>query len=384
MNAQLPAGPPPLRYPPSPDALPRVLRERVDAWFAEQGRSPKANAEMWAKVALVLGLTAALYAALLLAPVGVGLRLLIWAALGFCMLEVTIGVAHDGSHGALSERAWVNRLCTLGFDLMGISTLAWPYNHLASHHASPNVGGYDAAIDGNALFRLHPAEPLGRLHRWQWLTFPLAYSLATLQKWFFLDYFTLLRGRIGGVRIPRAGPREWALLVASKLFVYTAFIVVPFAVLPDPLWAKLLGFYLLHATAGLSVAVIFQVTHLADRVPFVQPGPDGTMPLDFTRHTVHTTSEFCRKSRLAMHLCGGLNVHTTHHLFPGVCHVHLPELSDVVKQTLEEHGLPFHEYPTVGAAIRSHVRRLRSLGRPDAVPLIRVPNGDTSPGHVDT
>ena len=362
---------PPLSFPASPDDFPAELRRRVDAYFSERGISKKANLEMWTKCALVALATLGSYALLLTAEISPWSRLLIWGALGFCMLQVSIGIAHDGTHNALSADRRVNRWLGRLFDVMGISTFAWPTNHLASHHAGPNVGVYDAAIDSNPALRLHPKARLGPAHRVQWLSFPLLYAMATLQKWFFLDYFTMIRGRIGAMQVPRLPPGKWALLIGSKLGVYTYGLLVPLLVLDDPAIFVLGGFLCMHVVAGLSVGVIFQVTHLADSVSFVEPGSDGAMPLDFTRHTFATTSEFCRTSRLANHLCGGLNVHVTHHLFPDICHVHLPQLTDIVKQTAEEYGVAFHSYPTVWAALASHSRRLHHLGRVGRAPVLR-------------
>lgn len=41
-----------------------------------------------------------------------------------------------------------------------------------------------------------------------------------------------------------------------------------------------------------------------------------------------------------------------HHLFPGICHCHYPALSEIVKRTAAEFGLPYKVYPTVRSATR--------------------------------
>jgi linoleoyl-CoA desaturase len=65
---------------------------------------------------------------------------------------------------------------------------------------------------------------------------------------------------------------------------------------------------------------------------------------------------------------GGLNYQVEHHLFPRISHVHYPAISRIVKATCQEHGLPYHEFPTMTAALASHVRMMRELGKkPDLI-----------------
>jgi linoleoyl-CoA desaturase len=77
-----------------------------------------------------------------------------------------------------------------------------------------------------------------------------------------------------------------------------------------------------------------------------------------------TTSNFSRKNKWLSWYVGGLNFQVEHHLFPSICHVHYPALSNIVKETAQEYGLPYHEQATFMEAFRSHVRLLKSLGVP--------------------
>jgi linoleoyl-CoA desaturase len=47
--------------------------------------------------------------------------------------------------------------------------------------------------------------------------------------------------------------------------------------------------------------------------------------------------------------------------------VHYPRISAVVREVAEKYGVPYHYNPTFRAAIRSHWRMLRELGRPPQV-----------------
>jgi linoleoyl-CoA desaturase len=78
---------------------------------------------------------------------------------------------------------------------------------------------------------------------------------------------------------------------------------------------------------------------------------------------MRTTANFARKSKLACFLCGGLNMQVEHHLFPKVCHIHYPELSEIVKKTALEFNVPYNEQPTFLSALKSHYFILRKMGK---------------------
>jgi linoleoyl-CoA desaturase len=60
---------------------------------------------------------------------------------------------------------------------------------------------------------------------------------------------------------------------------------------------------------------------------------------------------------------GGLNFQVEHHLFPRICHVHYPHISNIVKETAEEFGIPYLENDTFGRALQSHIATLHRFGK---------------------
>lgn len=55
-----------------------------------------------------------------------------------------------------------------------------------------------------------------------------------------------------------------------------------------------------------------------------------------------------------------------HHLFPTVCHVHYPAITQIVEQTCRDHGVPYAEHPSFLSGLAEHYRWLRRMGQPDA------------------
>ncbi|SFQ79003.1 fatty acid desaturase family protein [Hymenobacter arizonensis] len=342
-----------------------TLRQRVDAYFQAQQLSRHANGAMWAKTVLFLASFLALYVLLLWGPFTGGARLVLAGLLGACNAFIGFNICHDAMHGAFSANQRVNRAFSLLFNLLGANPYVWTLTHNVVHHTYTNIPGHDEDIEvAPGLIRLSPADPWRPWQRYQHLyAFPL-YGLASLSWVFRKDYVKFFQPQIGqhAARHPR---REYFNLFFYKALYYALFIAVPVLVLP---WAQaLLAFLVLHAVEGVVMGLVFQLAHAVEGTAFPAAEASGTMPEAWAVHQLRTTANFAPRSGVASFLCGGLNRQIEHHLFPRVCHIHYPALAPIVRQTAQEFGLPYLENPSFGAALRSHYRLLRRLGRPQLV-----------------
>jgi linoleoyl-CoA desaturase len=86
------------------------------------------------------------------------------------------------------------------------------------------------------------------------------------------------------------------------------------------------------------------------------------IPENWYIHQLQTTSNFAVGNRFVTQAIGGLNYQIEHHLFPSMCHVHYPEIAPIVQKTCEEFGLPYHQLPSVRAAVSGHFTVLKNLG----------------------
>jgi len=93
------------------------------------------------------------------------------------------------------------------------------------------------------------------------------------------------------------------------------------------------------------------------------PNLDGNIENEFAVYQLLTTSDFGRNNGFLNWFVGGLNFQIEHHLFPNICHVHYRNLSYIVEKTAKEFNLPYNLKPSFGAALSSHIRRLKELGR---------------------
>jgi linoleoyl-CoA desaturase len=150
-----------------------------------------------------------------------------------------------------------------------------------------------------------------------------------------------------------------ALVKGVYLFV---FIAMPILFTAFTWWQVLLGFFTMHWTCGIILSTVFQMAHVVEGTSQPSPGATGIINNEWAIHELQTTSDFARNNLLLNWYAGGLNFQIEHHLFPNICHIHYRSLSLIVERTAEEYGFAYNLKPSFGAALASHVRRLRKLG----------------------
>jgi linoleoyl-CoA desaturase len=338
------------------------LRRRVDAYLAVEGRDAAARRVMGRKTFVLF---AALALGLGLAIVGATTIFVLLGALlaGLALAGLGMNVQHDGGHRAYSKDAATNRRAAAVLDFLGASSYVWHVKHGVAHHTYPNIEGADEDIELRPFARMAPGQPHHWFHRFQHVYLPLLYGFITI-KWFWWDdYRDLLRGSIGSTPITRPRGRDLAVFVAGKLVHLLWAVVLPIATLG---WGLGLLFYVgMHMVGGMTLALVFQLAHCVEEAEFVQPPREGAGPLvrDFHAHQLATTVDFAPDNALIGWYVGGLNFQAVHHLFPRVCHVHYRALAPIVAQCCAEHGVPYKANPSFLAAVGSHLRWLRRMGR---------------------
>ncbi|HYG69174.1 MAG TPA: fatty acid desaturase, partial [Anaeromyxobacteraceae bacterium] len=105
------------------------------------------------------------------------------------------------------------------------------------------------------------------------------------------------------------------------------------------------------------------LAHSVEGPEFPVPDENGVMEHAWAVHEMETTSNFGRHNRLLCWYVGGLNFQIEHHLFPKVCSIHYPEISDIVREVAAKHGIVYNQHETFREAVASHYRMLVKLGR---------------------
>jgi linoleoyl-CoA desaturase len=161
--------------------------------------------------------------------------------------------------------------------------------------------------------------------------------------------------------------KQWSILAITKLIYVSIWIVIPMLILSIAWWKILIGFFIMHYTAGLILSVVFQLAHVVEKTDMPLPDDTGSMKNTWAIHQLFTTVNFATRNRIINWFTGGLNHQVEHHIFPNISHIHYNKLSKIVRETAKECQLPYHEYKTTRAAIAAHFRHLREMGMKPAV-----------------
>jgi linoleoyl-CoA desaturase len=245
--------------------------------------------------------------------------------------------------------------------LLGFSSYAWRVKHNVAHHTYTNVDGYDDDISQTPFARLTPTQEPKWWYRLQHIYIWPLYSVMVLRWQTGADIAALIRGRIGNS--PMHTPRRWDLagLVAGKAIFVSWAIVVP--LLFYPWWVVAAGYVGYTMATSLVTATTFQLAHCVEEAGFVSAEELTANKRIWAVHEVETTVNFCPRNAFLTWVLGGLNYQIEHHLFPRVSHTHYPQIAEIVRRNAAKHGVRYTAQPSLRAALRSHQRHLRALGR---------------------
>lgn len=338
----------------------KALFERLNHYFEVNRLSKKGNWEMTLKVTFALawwiGSYFLLYAADWTYPQFFGLYLL----QGLGQIFMFLNIAHDANHNSISNNRFINKTLSYVLDACGISSYMWRVMHNKGHHSVMNVYGEDEGIFAHGIFRFSPDAPWRKSHRFQHIYVFFMYAITTLDFIFVKDFEYLFfknNKHVENVKYPLS---EWIIIIGSKIIYLTYMIAFPVLILGFSVGQVVLAFLITHFIMGLVAAWIIQVAHLLDINEF----PHARHDHDFVDHIFATTTDYATRSRIANFICGGLNHHVVHHIFPQVAHTHYPKLTKIVRETAAEFGVDYRENVYMYQAMAHHVKLLKQLGKP--------------------
>jgi len=340
----------------------RDTRLEVDEYLSDRRIRTRGRVELYAKGVVAFTLMLGSWSMLVLGHPGLSLGLITFGALILGTSLMAFCVMHDANHGAYFRTRRFNHLMGWTADaLLGLSSYAWRVKHNVAHHTYTNVDGYDADITQMPFARLMPVQAPRPWYRLQHYYIWAMYCVMGLRWQTVGDVAAFARGSIGtsALRLPR----RWDLvgLIGGKAIFVTWAIVVP--LLFYPWWVVLCAYLVYSMVVSLIMAVTFQLAHCVEEADFVSPNDLASKPRLWAVHEVETTVNFCPRNRVLTWLVGGLNYQIEHHLFPRVPHTHYPRIAEIVQRNAELHGVRYVAQHSLRAALRSHFRHPRTMGR---------------------
>jgi len=358
----------PIRFEPpvKPDFF-ATLKQRVNAYFKDSGKSKNANGYMVLKTIIMFTIFLVPYGFILSGMFTSGwFVVLMYTIMGVGTTGIGLAVMHDAVHGAYSKSPVINKILSLSMNLIGGSPLNWKIQHNVLHHTYPNIDGYDDDITPKFVLRFSPHTELKEYHKYQYIYAWFLYGLTTLSWVIAKDINQLTKYNNQGL-IRKVGSnygKALTFIVISKLVYITYTLILPI-IFGGVGWGFVLfGFILMHLIAGIMMGLVFQPAHLMEDLKFPLPDNQGKMHNNWAAHQMYTTANFANKNAFITWFVGGLNFQIEHHLFPNICHVHYPKLSLIVKKTASEFDLPYYSQQSFSMALASHARTLKKLGRP--------------------
>jgi len=349
------------------------LRTRVNAYFKEEDISKTGNRIAMLKGILLYSLYIICLISIFFSSSIVSLYLS-YGLLGALTIFLALNVAHDAAHGTFSSNKKLNNLLVYTFDFLGANGYLWKIKHVHSHHPHVNIPNMDGDIKQTSkLVRIFPDAEFLNFHKYQFLYMPILYLFYTLMWLLFRDFKDFFSPDVSGRKNILHNRQETFIFVLGKSIFISRMIFLPLIFLPFSFGQILLGFLIFHFCASGTVALALISAHVGEHSVYPEPNASGEMEHSWVRHQIVTTCDFATDSFLLTHLFGSFNHHIVHHLFPNICHIHYPVLTDILKKTCLEYGMPYNENPRLWDAVVSHFKFLRIRSKQElAVPYIEM------------
>lgn len=341
----------------------RDVKREVNNYFKENNISKNANAQMVIKTIILLTAYFGAYGLVISGSFGIQGMILLCFVMGIAMAGIGFSVSHDALHGAYSSNKYINKWLGYTFDMLGANGYIWKITHNVIHHTYTNIYEHDEDLEVAEFIRLSPNAEHKPIHRIQHFLAFIAYGFATLFWVFIKDYKYFFQSHLGPYENKKHPASEWITLVITKVIYYGYMLVLPFMILSITWWQLAIGFLIVHFTAGVILGIIFQLAHVVEGTEHPTENAEGNIENAWMIHQLETTSNFAHENKLLCWYIGGLNYQIEHHLFPKVCSIHYPEISSIVRQVAERHGIPYNYQKTLGIAIKSHYKTLKKFGK---------------------
>ena len=341
----------------------RTLNSRVNSYFKDNNIQKTGNWKLHLKAVILFTIFLTPYFLILTLQMPFWVMLLLSVVIGIGMAGIGMNVMHDGNHGSYSNKSWVNKFMGGTIYVLAGNVYNWQVQHNVLHHTYTNIHGHDEDLDAGRIIRFTQEAEWHRFHKFQHYYSVFLYGLLTFN-WALTTDFKQMRSYLkrklsyGEAKSPKI---LWTTLIITKMIYVSIWIVLPI-VIGISWWKVLLGFFVMHYTAGLILSIVFQLAHVVDETTNPVPNDEGEIENTWAIHQLYTTANFAPKNAIVNWFTGGLNHQIEHHIFPNISHVHYSKIAEIVKETARECNLPYHEFKTMRGAVIAHFKHLRDLG----------------------
>ncbi|WP_090227575.1 fatty acid desaturase family protein [Lutibacter maritimus] len=342
----------------------RTLNKRVNTYFKENKIERTGNWKLYTKAMIMFGIFLVPLILILTVSMPHWVLLLLTVVIGIGMAGVGMNVMHDSNHESFSSKKWVNKIMGSSIYILAGNVYNWKVQHNVLHHTFTNIQGHDEDIDAGRIIRFSRHAKWLPIHKFQKYYSIFLYGLLTINWAITTDFkqmHSYLKRKLSYGEFPNPAT-EWTVLIITKIIYYLLWLVLPLLVLDIAWWKVLIGFFVMHYTAGMILSVIFQLAHVVPATEMPVPDTEGNLEHTWAIHQLYTTANFAPTNKFISWYTGGLNHQVEHHIFPHISHIHYGKIAQIVKETAQEFNLPYNEYTTFSKAIKEHFNQLKALG----------------------
>ena len=342
----------------------KTLNKRVNAYFKENELKRTGNWKLYTKAIIMFGLFLVPLIVILTVSMPQWALLLLTVVIGIGMAGVGMNVMHDSNHESFSNKKWVNKIMGSSMYILAGNVYNWKVQHNVLHHTFTNIPGFDEDIDAGRIIRFNKNTKWLKIHQFQKYYSFFLYGLLTINWAITTDFRQMhkyLKRKLSYGKFPNPAT-EWTTLIVTKIIYYLLWIVLPLLILDIAWWKVLIGFFVMHYTAGIILSVVFQLAHIVPMAEMPLPDKEGNLEHTWAVHQLYTTANFAPNNKFISWYTGGLNHQVEHHIFPHISHIHYGKIAKIVKETALEFNLPYNEYKTFHKAISEHFNQLKTLG----------------------
>ena len=342
----------------------KTLNQRVNHYFKENQIPKTGNWKLYVKTVVMFSLLIAPYLMVLTLSINLWVKLLLCIVMGIGMAGVGMNVMHDGNHGSFSKYSLINKFMGSSIYILAGNVFNWKVQHNILHHTYTNIHGHDEDLEAGRVLRFSKHSQWFPHHKFQHYYSVFLYGLLTLNWALFADFQQMKRytkRKLSYLNSKRPN-LQWMGLYISKILYFSIWIVLPILLIDAPWWTVLIGFVVMHYTAGIILSLIFQLAHVVEDAEMHEAHKSGTMKNTWAIHQLKTTVNFATKNKIMNWFTGGLNHQIEHHIFPHISHVHYTKIGAIVRKTAKEFNLPYNEYKTTRSALFSHFKFLKQMG----------------------
>jgi linoleoyl-CoA desaturase len=347
----------------------KSLKRSVDDYFKVNGIKATGNWRLYHKALVLIPSAITVYVVLLAfsSSLPVVASLALCALLGLIISAIGFNIMHDSCHGAYSSKKWVNTVLGFSLNAIGGNAFFWKQKHNVLHHTYTNIQGIDDDIAQSKLLRQSPTQDWMPIHKYQHYYLPIAYGLTIFMWAWVRDFEKYFKKKIHNTQLQPMEPREHWIFWISKILYAFFYVALPIYFVGFLPWV--IGYVTMGIVLSVFIAFVFQLAHAVEGPEFCAAGlEDRVIETEWAIHQIKTTANFAPDNKLVSWVVGGLNFQVEHHLFPRISHVHYPQISKIVRAHCRQFGLPYHSFPTVTDALRSHFRTMKQFGQKDFVP----------------